>query len=107
MIVDNRNALMNGVFLFPRSFGNDWDIVAYDNVSLYRSYELTFKPSGIVTQHAVLAYELVLKYAGAVIPFHDSVDKRVIQSVRNRSGTIIDSQDDVGGWPKFKKNNYN
>lgn len=29
----------------------------------------------------------------------DSVDRRVIADIRNRGGRIIDSQDDVGGWP--------
>jgi hypothetical protein len=41
----------------------------------------------------------VLSYAGARPADRDSVDARVIQSVRNRSGQIIDSPSEVGGWP--------
>ncbi|PLK25729.1 polysaccharide lyase family 1 protein [Novosphingobium sp. TH158] len=41
--------------------------------------------------------EAVLARAGAGP--RDAVDQRVVSSVRNRSGRIIDSQDDVGGWP--------
>lgn len=36
--------------------------------------------------------------AGASAP-RDSVDRRVIAAIRSRSGQIIDSQDDIGGWP--------
>jgi hypothetical protein len=40
----------------------------------------------------------VLAGAGAS-RVRDAVDSRVIASVRDRSGRIIDSQDQVGGWP--------
>jgi hypothetical protein len=41
----------------------------------------------------------VLDHAGARPSDRDSVDRRVIASVRDRSGRIIDSQSDVGGFP--------
>ena len=44
-------------------------------------------------------YTTVLSGVGATKPSRDSVDTRVINSVTNRNGSIIDSQDDVGGWP--------
>lgn len=44
------------------------------------------------------ACERVLALAGASAP-RDAVDKRVVASVRSRSGRIIDNQDEVGGWP--------
>lgn len=43
-----------------------------------------------------------LANAGASSP-RDAVDARVIASVRAKSGRIIDSQDDVGGWPDLSK----
>ena len=46
--------------------------------------------------------EAALSGAGASAP-RDSVDTRVIASVRNRSGRIIDSQEEVGGWPDLSK----
>jgi len=42
--------------------------------------------------------EAALAYAGASAP-RDSVDQRVIASVRSRGGRIIDNQEEVGGWP--------
>jgi hypothetical protein len=42
--------------------------------------------------------ERTLREAGASAP-RDAVDRRVIAEVRARSGRIIDSQDEVGGWP--------
>ena len=50
------------------------------------------------TQTAAQAYELVLAQAGASLR-RDAVDERVIADVRNRTGRLIDSQDEVGGWP--------
>jgi hypothetical protein len=44
------------------------------------------------------AYVRVLAQAGAS-KSRDAVDMRVVDSVRNRKGRILDSQDDVGGWP--------
>lgn len=68
------------------------------------------------------AYESVLIGAGCVLPVRDSVDKRIVDEVRNgyatyegksykergrmadksRKSGIIDSQKDVGGWPELK-----
>lgn len=68
------------------------------------------------------AYASVLDNAGATLPKRDSVDVRIINEVRNGYATyegptyemdhkfadqskksgIIDSQEDVGGWPELK-----
>ncbi|NUN97358.1 MAG: pectate lyase [Candidatus Omnitrophica bacterium] len=52
------------------------------------------------TDSALEAYEQVLERAGAAHP-RDSVDKRLIEDIRNRKGRLIDSQDEVGGWPEL------
>ena len=58
--------------------------------------------SGSVTTHtAEEAYRLVLAQAGAVLPHRDAVDRRVVEQVRNGTGRVIDSQDEVGGWPEY------
>ncbi|HKJ84456.1 MAG TPA: right-handed parallel beta-helix repeat-containing protein [Spirochaetia bacterium] len=41
----------------------------------------------------------VLESAGAFPADRDSVDARIVQSIIDRSGAIIDSQDDVDGYP--------
>ena len=53
------------------------------------------------TQSAAQAYELVLAQAGASLS-RDAVDERVISDVRNRTGRLLDSQDEVGGWPLLR-----
>ncbi|MFT3785392.1 MAG: hypothetical protein QM770_04400 [Tepidisphaeraceae bacterium] len=55
----------------------------------------------ITEQSAKEAYDLVLAKAGATLPQRDAVDTRVVQSVRDRSGKVINSQNDVGGWPEL------
>ena len=45
------------------------------------------------------AYAAVLASAGACLPARDPADSRIVNTVRQRTGTIIDSQKDVGGWP--------
>lgn len=48
--------------------------------------------------------EYVLSNAGARPADRDAVDNRVINDVINGTGQIIDSQDDVGGWPTLAEN---
>ena len=47
-------------------------------------------------QSAENAYEAVLKNAGAVFPIRDTMDERIINEVKSRSGRLIDVQ---GGYP--------
>ena len=44
-------------------------------------------------------YAYVLSNAGARPASRDSVDQRIINGVRTREGSIINSQDEVGGYP--------
>jgi hypothetical protein len=53
------------------------------------------------TQTAEEAYELVLAKAGAS-KSRDDADERVIAGVRDRTHRRIDSQKEVGGWPKLE-----
>ncbi|MDF2657612.1 MAG: hypothetical protein K0Q94_403 [Paenibacillus sp.] len=56
-------------------------------------------PTTSVTTHtAEQAYELVLADAGATLPKRDSADARVMAQVQERTGRIIDSQREVGGY---------
>jgi hypothetical protein len=50
------------------------------------------------TQTAAAAAELVLAHAGASL-HRDAVDQRIVEDVRNGRGKLIDSQEQVGGWP--------
>ena len=48
------------------------------------------------SQRAEIAYRLVLKNTGAVLPKRDTLDERIINDVKNRTGGFIDVQ---GGFP--------
>ena len=75
-----------------------------------------FEP--VTTQTPAEAFDLVLQYAGATAPKRDTVDRRIVMETQTGTVTyggrtyaiargfdttkvygIIDSQDDVGGWP--------
>jgi pectate lyase len=50
----------------------------------------------IAAQSAKDAFEAVLAHAGASLPARDTLDQRIIENVRKRTGKIIDVQ---GGYP--------
>lgn len=56
-------------------------------------------PRGLVALPASSVLEHVLGSAGARPRDRDVVDERIVADVRARSGNIIDSQDEVGGYP--------
>lgn len=64
--------------------------------------ETPFPLPPVATVSAQEAYELVLASAGASRPVRDAVDSRLIRQVRERTGRLIDSQAEVGGWPELK-----
>ena len=55
----------------------------------------------VTTEPAAQAYENVLRFAGCTRPVRDVVDARIVAEVRAGAGRIIDSQEDVGGWPIY------
>jgi len=67
-----------------------------------------FAVEAIAEQSAEKAYDLVLNGSGASLK-RDAIDTRIIHEVRTGTATmgkekngIIDSQQDVGGWPELK-----
>lgn len=50
----------------------------------------------VTTQSAADAYDAVLNYAGCSLPNRDTLDQRIMNDVRNGTGSIIDVQ---GGYP--------
>jgi pectate lyase len=80
---------------------DSWDLVYNTAGSQIKASESVLESARVTFQPALEAYELVLKYAGAVIPNRDPVDQRIVGDVRNLTGSIINSQNDVGGWPVY------
>src|SRR5829696_789516 len=60
-----------------------------------------FPAPQVRTTTAAKALDEVLAGAGATRPRRDAVDQRIVRDVRERSGKIIDSQAQVGGWPYY------
>lgn len=44
-------------------------------------------------------YESVLAQAGAIYPYRDAVDARVVAETRTDSGRYVNTEDEVGGYP--------
>ena len=78
-------------------YQDEWDIV--NGSVVFRANNPLFPTSGIVDDSPFDAYKMVLKSAGAIAPYRDPVDLRIIQSVNESTGTYIDSQFEIGGWP--------
>ena len=61
-------------------------------------------PTGLIAKPSSEVKASVLANAGARPADRDSVDLRVVKDVRQGTGRFINSQNDVGGWPKLAKN---
>lgn len=66
--------------------------------------EAPVKLDGLVILPVDQVKEAVLNNAGARPRDRDAVDERIIREVREGTGRIIDTQDDVGGWPELTRN---
>jgi len=60
-----------------------------------------FPAPPVRTDTAEAAMERILAECGATLPKRDSADTRLMEEIRTGTGKIIDSQDDVGGWPEL------
>jgi len=67
----------------------------------YRVNEPATTPWGVTTSEAGDAYREVPANAGALLPRRDEVDERIVASVDNGTGGIIDSPSEVGGYPDY------
>ncbi|HEY1202894.1 MAG TPA: hypothetical protein VGE79_18045, partial [Niastella sp.] len=82
----NTNNNWSGVFL--ETGANDTTLVKALN-----PFNLNFP---LNVQSATVAFDAVLQGAGATLPRRDTLDQRIANDVRNRTGRIIDVQ---GGYP--------
>ena len=85
---------------------DDWVIVGFrwgeEGIApeKYRSLK-KFETPPITSTGPIDALDIVLSQAGATAPRRDAVDRRIVNDVKNGTGSIIDSPDDVGGYPKL------
>jgi len=70
-----------------------------------KQVELLQKPveiEPVTTSTAQQAWQEVLAGAGATLPQRDAVDARIVAQAREGKGQLIDTQNQVGGWPELK-----
>lgn len=103
----------NFVFGFKDVTKNNWLGVNVDKTVKSDSCkaDVPFNYMTLNQQTATKAYKKVLLVAGASL-VRDAVDKRVVNEVKSGKATykgsidgllgLIDSQNDVGGWPEYK-----
>lgn len=100
---------------FPAATKGNWNIGVQNKDAALKARakaEQPFPFTPIKPQSAEVAYEVVLKQAGATLPRRDAADERVVQQVRTgqvgvggvwgANTGIIDSAAQVGGWPTLK-----
>ncbi len=99
-----------GNHLNGKPIGNDWRLIKFqfrkrfgksdrELIAAYKQAD-PIKVAAVTVDDAAIAGKQVLAQAGA-LP-RDAVDQRVVKSVKNGTGKIIDSQKQVGGWPRLK-----
>jgi hypothetical protein len=78
----------------------------FDHTSIPQRLTVHFAQSPVVTApppakriNAEESYKLVLDNVGATLPIRDRADANIVDQVRTRTGTIIDTQTQAGGWP--------
>jgi hypothetical protein len=98
----------NDVNGYPELIADNWDgaVRFGEGTSMETNREYTpFENANYMTRYAGQAYLEVLDHAGVTVPRRDTVDNRVIGDVRAGSATfgngIIDSVEQVGGWPEL------
>ena len=112
--IGNKPADSNITFFLRDNVFDGNDALTADNSKFVDAYELAGKPQAktvdtpfptapVVTVPATEAVELVLASVGASLPVRDPVDTRLVNDVRTRSGHLINSQKQVGGWPELRR----
>jgi pectate lyase len=102
---ENSTAFINGNYMegspevtADNSLGirNPGPGVTFSTTEVARS--AAYPATSIATHTAEQAYGLVLANAGAIVPKRDSSEARVVAQVYSRTGRLIDSQREVGGY---------
>jgi hypothetical protein len=81
-----------------------WDLVEGDDGQITRVSSPPVWPNGFTARDVTEVESYVLANAGARPADKDAVEGRIIDDVQLATGSIIDSQDEVGGWPFLAQN---
>ncbi|WP_421775264.1 T9SS type A sorting domain-containing protein [Gracilimonas sp.] len=105
---------------YPTITADNWDggvqNITENEEELIRATEPFEAPALESFETAEEAFESVLANAGAILPRRDTIDSRIVDETLNGTATygstygagtgIIDSQEDVGGWPELNSAPY-
>ncbi|HUQ69454.1 MAG TPA: hypothetical protein VM165_08030 [Planctomycetaceae bacterium] len=83
----------------PQATGDPWSLLEDDSRGAVRAAAPPVWVTPLTPRAGVDVEAWVLQNAGARPRDRDAVDVRIVSEVVQRTGQIIDSQDDVGGWP--------
>ncbi len=98
--------------------GDDWSVVSASQGDVWSSVKSSAPPSwpaGLtrLSTKSNVVYDEVLRFAGSRPAARDPVDTRIVNSVRNRTGRIINCvspngttrcNKNAGGWPNLAQN---
>jgi hypothetical protein len=101
------------VFYIRDNYVDGNPAMSADNATMFTAMELDgkravtlaekpFEAPLVRTLTPQAAYDAVLAQVGAYLPVRDAVDSRLVEHVRTRTGAIINSQKEVGGWPVYR-----
>ena len=94
--------VVEGNQLVTKENGALFDRTEFKGKKLVTRQPKPFAVAEVSTVVAAVAFKEVLEKCGATLPVRDVVDRRIIQSVREGTGHIIDSPSEVGGWPEYR-----
>lgn len=84
---------------FEVSGEHQWDLIR--NARECNKRDEPFDVAPVQTDKVDDIFEKILACCGATLPDRDAVDARIIEEIRAGKGHIINSQSEVGGWPKL------
>ena len=94
----------NAVDGYPERTRDNWQAIRISRPDRPHRYglaefrsEQAFVTPPVTTQSAADAFETVLADAGATLPARDAVDLRIVKDVRNRTGAVINYENDIAG----------
>lgn len=105
---NTRNSVAGGSFHGPvEVFWQDNLLLGKDKMTETKGdyislKEAPFWPEGYEIQPTEKVKESVLKNAGAFPWKRDGIDKRIIADIQAHAGKIIDSENEVGGYPTYE-----
>ena len=94
--------LLEGNEALTRDNSRFFTAVEFEGRRQVKTVASPFPAPAVTTVAANDLIAFVLAEVGANRPVRDAVDARLVEHVRTRTGHMINSQKDVGGWPDLK-----